>query len=98
MKLDSYLMRNAFALADWERAIRILCRATDLAEEAVLALAIQPTVDDARGPAESISIMIGGNYAYWDSTEGFGLVYFQSGLLPPTIRIYRREVNQNRDD
>jgi len=93
LKLESYQMREAFAQADWDTAIRILCGAVGLSEDAVFALAIQPLIDDSRGPSESISIYIGSTYAYWDAAEGFGLLTFQNGLLQPTIRIYRREAN-----
>ena len=93
MKLESYLMREAFRQGDWDAATRILCRAVGLAEEAVLELVKKPFVDDARGPDESISIIIGGTYAYWDSSEGFGLISFQKNVQGPSIRIYRREAD-----
>jgi hypothetical protein len=91
MKLDDYLMRQAFRSRDWPAAIANLAQYYGLAiaDPSNMAKDKDYSVSDVSGEEESISICLNGQYAVWSSTESYiGCVVLRRPILPPAIRIY----------
>jgi hypothetical protein len=94
MKLDDYLMRQAFADKDWSAAI------SNLAQHYSMLIPDTCGVTDGKeylvqisaGEEESISIYWSGMYAVWSSSESYmGCVALTRPLAGPAIRIYCSE-------
>jgi hypothetical protein len=91
MKLDDYLIRQAFRNRDWPAVIANLAQHYSLAidDPSNMVKDKDYSVSDVSGEEESISICWNGQYAVWSSTESYlGCVVLRRPILPPAIRIY----------
>lgn len=91
MKLDDYMMRQAFGNREWPAAIKNLANHYNLCipDISVMAKDKDYFVSKVNGEEESISICWNGMYAVWSSLESYmGCIELTRPFAGPAIRIY----------
>ena len=94
MKLDDYLMRQAFAAKDWLAAIANLAQHYSMLipDPCGMTDGEEYRVQSSAGEEESISICWNGMYAVWSSSASYmGCVALTRPFAGPAIRIYCNE-------